>query len=165
MDAIAESLSQSYGQYRTIVVNKGTLTGRPNEVLAGDHTLMAASQARLGAPNAHPAPLCRTLSPTPAVHNWGMRQLYTKKGRPLQVFGTDLHSKNGKYIGQIKGDKVFAKNGRYIGTIVGDRVAYRGTDKHHFDNTATPAKAARPGVALAHITAVAMYGDEPDFPD
>lgn len=38
--AIAASL-QANGQYRPIVVNKGTHTGRPNEVLAGNHTLMA----------------------------------------------------------------------------------------------------------------------------
>lgn len=39
--AIAESLRVN-GQFRPIVVNKGTHTGRPNEVLAGNHTLMAA---------------------------------------------------------------------------------------------------------------------------
>lgn len=38
---IAESLRR-HGQYRAIVVNEGTLTGRPMEVLAGNHTLMAA---------------------------------------------------------------------------------------------------------------------------
>lgn len=38
---IAESL-QKRGQYRAIVVNVGTLTGRPFEVLAGNHTLLAA---------------------------------------------------------------------------------------------------------------------------
>jgi hypothetical protein len=41
VDAIAESLTK-HGQYRTIVVNTGTHTGRPNEVLAGNHTLLAA---------------------------------------------------------------------------------------------------------------------------
>ncbi|WP_432008854.1 ParB/RepB/Spo0J family partition protein [Streptomyces bacillaris] len=41
LDAIAESLS-THGQYRAIVVNRGSLTGRPNEVLAGNHTLEAA---------------------------------------------------------------------------------------------------------------------------
>lgn len=41
VDAIAESLDK-HGQYRTIVVNVGTDTGRPNEVLAGNHTLLAA---------------------------------------------------------------------------------------------------------------------------
>jgi len=40
--SIAESLAKPYGQYRPIVVNRGTITGRPNEVLAGNHTLMAA---------------------------------------------------------------------------------------------------------------------------
>lgn len=38
---IAESLRR-HGQFRAIVVNEGTLTGRPWEVLAGNHTLMAA---------------------------------------------------------------------------------------------------------------------------
>ena len=32
------------GQYRAIVVNRGTHTGRENEVLAGNHTLMAARE-------------------------------------------------------------------------------------------------------------------------
>lgn len=37
---IAASL-RAHGQYKPIVVNRGTHTGRPNEVLAGNHTLMA----------------------------------------------------------------------------------------------------------------------------
>lgn len=41
VDLIAKSLAAS-GQYRPIVVNVGTHTGRPNEVLAGNHTLLAA---------------------------------------------------------------------------------------------------------------------------
>lgn len=40
-EAIAQSLAE-LGQFRTIVVNKGTHTGRPNEVLAGNHTVIAA---------------------------------------------------------------------------------------------------------------------------
>lgn len=40
---IAESL-RVLGQYRPIVVNLGTHTGRPLEVLAGNHTLLAARQ-------------------------------------------------------------------------------------------------------------------------
>ncbi|MFG2143627.1 ParB/RepB/Spo0J family partition protein [Streptomyces sp. NPDC048696] len=48
LDAIAESLS-THGQYKPIVVNIGSLTGRPNEVLAGNHTLKAAQ--RLGWPD------------------------------------------------------------------------------------------------------------------
>lgn len=38
---IAESL-QKNGQFKPIVVNKGTQTGKMNEVLAGNHTLAAA---------------------------------------------------------------------------------------------------------------------------
>lgn len=43
VDAIAESLSVR-GQYKPIVVNAGTLTGRPMEILAGNHTFAAARQ-------------------------------------------------------------------------------------------------------------------------
>lgn len=39
--AIAESL-KTLGQFKPVVVNHGTLTGRPNEVLAGNHTVQAA---------------------------------------------------------------------------------------------------------------------------
>lgn len=39
--AIAESLRE-LGQFKPIVVNRGTATGRPNEVLAGNHTRLAA---------------------------------------------------------------------------------------------------------------------------
>lgn len=39
--AISQSL-QRLGQYRAIVVNRGTRTGRPWEVLAGNHTAQAA---------------------------------------------------------------------------------------------------------------------------
>ena len=41
VELIARSL-ETNGQYRPIVVNAGTLTGRPLEVLAGNHTLLAA---------------------------------------------------------------------------------------------------------------------------
>lgn len=41
--AIQRSLRVN-GQYRPLVVNKGTHTGRQNEVLAGNHTLMAARE-------------------------------------------------------------------------------------------------------------------------
>lgn len=40
VDVIAESLEE-LGQYRTITVNRGTHTGRPNEVLVGNHTVKA----------------------------------------------------------------------------------------------------------------------------
>lgn len=38
---IAESLQEN-GQYKPIVVNRGTHTGRPNEILAGNNTYLAA---------------------------------------------------------------------------------------------------------------------------
>lgn len=43
VELIKESLS-TLGQYKAIVVNVGTKTGRQNEVLAGNHTLMAARE-------------------------------------------------------------------------------------------------------------------------
>lgn len=43
VDAIAESLEVN-GQYKPIVVNAGTLTGRANEILVGNHTAKAARQ-------------------------------------------------------------------------------------------------------------------------
>lgn len=43
---IAESLKVN-GQYRPLVVNTGTRTGRPDEVLAGNHTLEGAKLAGL----------------------------------------------------------------------------------------------------------------------
>lgn len=39
--SVIEGSLRSNGQYRPIVVNLGTHTGRPNEVLAGNHTLIA----------------------------------------------------------------------------------------------------------------------------
>lgn len=39
--AIKEAL-QELGQYRPVTVNRGTLTGRPNEILTGNHTVQAA---------------------------------------------------------------------------------------------------------------------------
>lgn len=41
IETIRESL-RTNGQYRPIVVNRGTKTGRPNEILAGNHTFAAA---------------------------------------------------------------------------------------------------------------------------
>lgn len=43
--AIAESLSK-VGQYKPVIVNKGSLTGKVNEVLAGNHTVQAAKSLK-----------------------------------------------------------------------------------------------------------------------
>jgi DNA modification methylase len=40
---IVESL-KAHGQYKPIIVNRGALTGRPNEVLAGNHLLRAGQE-------------------------------------------------------------------------------------------------------------------------
>lgn len=45
VDAIASAVS-ALGQYKPIVVNKGTLTGRPNEILAGNHTHQAITRLK-----------------------------------------------------------------------------------------------------------------------
>lgn len=41
VEKVAESLKAN-GQFKPIVVNRGSLTGRPNEILAGNHTTKAA---------------------------------------------------------------------------------------------------------------------------
>jgi hypothetical protein len=41
VEKVAESL-KSNGQFKQIVVNRGSKTGRPNEILAGNHTVKAA---------------------------------------------------------------------------------------------------------------------------
>lgn len=43
VDKIARSLEVN-GQYKPVVVNRGSLTDTPNEVLAGNHTVMAAQK-------------------------------------------------------------------------------------------------------------------------
>lgn len=48
VEAIAEAVTE-LGQYKPIVVNKGTITGRPNEILAGNHTHQAV--LRVGLPS------------------------------------------------------------------------------------------------------------------
>lgn len=48
--AIMASL-RANGQYKPIVVNLGTRTGRPNEVLAGNHTLLAIDNLRRDEPD------------------------------------------------------------------------------------------------------------------
>lgn len=50
VDVIADSLRIN-GQFKPIVVNKGTHTGRPNEVLAGNHTLRAVLQLQDAEPD------------------------------------------------------------------------------------------------------------------
>lgn len=92
-----------------------------------------------------------------------MTRLYTKNGKPLQVSGSNVHSRSGKYLGQIRGDRIFDANGRYAGTIVGDRVVYRGTDGARVSSPSV--RAPRAGSAAAPRAGSAIWGDEPNFPD
>jgi hypothetical protein len=92
-----------------------------------------------------------------------MSQLYTKDGRPLQVSGSDVYSRSGKHVGQIRGDTVFGTDGRYAGTIVGDRVVYRSTDSARMGSPS--AGTGHAGSGLANAAGSAVWGEEPDFPD
>lgn len=89
--------------------------------------------------------------------------LYTKGGRPLQVSGDIVHSKNGALVGRIDGDRVFSPQGKYVGTIVGDRLVYRSTNSAGSRGSFT--RANRAGSARASRAGSAIWGDEPDIPD
>ena len=89
--------------------------------------------------------------------------LYTKKGRPLQVSNDIVYSKSGKVVGRIKGKKVFGTNGRYVGTIVNDRLVYRSTQSASISSSFS--RANRAGTGRANRAGSAMWGDEPDIPD
>lgn len=54
VDQIRASL-QASGQYRPLIVNKGTRTGRPNEILAGHHTAQALRKLHHEYPENWPA--------------------------------------------------------------------------------------------------------------
>lgn len=43
IDDMTESLTEN-GQYKVITVNRGTITGRPDEILVGNHTWLAAKE-------------------------------------------------------------------------------------------------------------------------
>ena len=51
-----------------------------------------------------------------------MDDLYTRSGRLLQRLGNNLHSRSGRYLGQVQNGKVFDRDGRYGGTLGGARV-------------------------------------------
>ncbi|WP_353358769.1 hypothetical protein [Mycobacterium sp.] len=94
-----------------------------------------------------------------------MSQLYTKDGRPLQVSGSDVYSRSGKHVGQIRGDTVFGTDGRYAGTIVGDRVVYLYRSTHSARMGSPSARSGHAGSGLANAAGSAVWGEEPDFPD
>jgi hypothetical protein len=92
-----------------------------------------------------------------------MDALYTRSGRLLQRWGNHLHSRSGRYLGQVDNGKVFGPDGRYCGTIVGDRVVYR-----TIDSAATRAASAVetcPASPHANRMGSAIWGIEPPFAD
>jgi hypothetical protein len=88
-----------------------------------------------------------------------MSELYTKKGKPLQVHGDDIFDRNGVQVGRRRGDKIYGPDGRYAGTIVGDRVVYRSTQRGSRGSAFAPKR--RVGIARANRVASALSGDEP----
>ncbi|MFZ0529144.1 MAG: hypothetical protein WAL91_01235 [Propionicimonas sp.] len=92
-----------------------------------------------------------------------MDDLYTKSGRLLQRSGNNLHSRSGRYLGQVQNGKVYDPDGRYCGTIVGDRVVYRTMDSAA--NTAASVAVACPASTHANRTGSSLWGVEPPFAD
>jgi hypothetical protein len=92
-----------------------------------------------------------------------MQDLYTRSGRLLQLSGNHLHSRSGRYIGQIKHGKVFDPDVRYCGTIVGDRIVYRTIDSA----MSIPAEVFPACAATSHAnrTGSSIWGTEPPFGD
>jgi hypothetical protein len=92
-----------------------------------------------------------------------MNVLYTRSGRLLQLVGNHLHSRSGRYLGQLRNGKVFNPDGRYCGTIVGDRVVYR-----TIDSAATSPASVAEVCATAtgpNRTGSSLWGQEPPFGD
>lgn len=89
--------------------------------------------------------------------------LYTKEGRPLQVSGDFVYSRNGSPVGRINGNKVFDPNGRYVGSIVADRLIYRFIESAAIGSPFVTA--SRVGSAAANAVGSAIWGDEPNIPD
>ena len=92
-----------------------------------------------------------------------MDHLYTRSGRLLQLSGNHLHSRSGRYLGQLQNGKVFDPSGRYCGTIVGERVVYRTIDSAA--TIAASVAAVRPASAQANRNGSSLWGIEPPFGD
>ena len=89
--------------------------------------------------------------------------MYTKNGKPLQVYDDIVYSKSGKFIGRIDYDKVFGSDGKYVGSIDGDRLVYRSTDSACISSSCLYENVC--GIAMANACCSAIGGDEPDTPD
>lgn len=90
-------------------------------------------------------------------------ELYTKNGRPLQVYDKYVYSKSGKVFGKINFNKVYDKDGRYIGTIVSDRLVYRSSDSATVSSTFSAANIM--GCGMSNRGSSGISGEEPQIPD
>lgn len=88
-------------------------------------------------------------------------ELYTKKGKPLQVRSNKVYDKFGKLVGQIKNDKVFGTDGKYVGTIVDDRLVYRSSSSAYVSSPFSASNIS--GCMNANRMVAAISGDEPVF--
>jgi len=89
--------------------------------------------------------------------------LYTKNGKPLQVSGNIVYSRNGQVVGRINGDKIYGTDGRYVGTIDNDRLVYRSS--HSSTISSSFSASNRVGTAKTNRVGSAIWGDEPNIPD
>ena len=90
-----------------------------------------------------------------------MDDLYTRSGLLLQLLGSNLHSRSGRYLGQLQDGKVFDRDGRYGGTLVGDRIVFRTVDSAAV-GTASEAAACPPSTH-ANRKGSGLWGIEPPF--
>ena len=90
-----------------------------------------------------------------------MDDLYTRSGLLLQLLGSNLHSRSGRYLGQLQDGKVFDRDGRYGGTLVGDRIVFRTVDSAAVGKAAEAA--ACPTSTHANRKGSGLWGIEPPF--
>lgn len=92
-----------------------------------------------------------------------MMDLYTKNGRPLQVFADIVYSGRGLVIGRINRERVYDPHGRYVGTIVGARLVCRTEDGY---SIGSPFSAPhRTGSGKGNFPGSVITGREPRIPD
>lgn len=89
--------------------------------------------------------------------------LYTKNGKPLQVYGEKVYSKSGKIVGKIRGEKVFGTDGRYVGSIVNDRLVYRSSHSSSVGSSFSASN--RSGTGKGNRGGSGIWGDEPNIPE
>ncbi len=88
--------------------------------------------------------------------------LYTKKGKSLQVVNDRVYTKSGKFFGKIENNKVFGKDGSYVGSIDSGRLVYRSSESAY--RSSSCGNYANIGACLkANYTISGIWGDEPSI--